>query len=140
MQVVSQQLGTFEVPQSSVVNFPFGIPGFPRDRSFCLLEVKADSRFKLLQSVEREELAFVVTDPLIEDPGYPLELVQRLALPIGLDPDEPLAVAAIVTVPAAPAAPTVNLLAPLAMGLKSQIGVQVVLHETQYQMRHDLSK
>ena len=140
MLVESQQLGSIEVPEEAVISFPFGIPGFPAARQFCLVEVKPESRFKLLQSMERADLAFVVTDPLLEDQGYPLEMVQRLATPIGMDPDEPLAVAVIVTVPPPPATPTANLLAPLAMGLKSRVGVQVVLHETNYQMRHPISK
>ena len=140
MLVESQQLGSVEVPEKAVVKFPFGIPGFPAVRQFCLLEVKQGSRFKLLQSIEQADLAFVVTDPLMEDPGYPMDLVLRLARPIGLDPEELLAVAAIVTVPPPPATPTANLLAPLAMGLKSRLGVQVVLHETSYQMRHPISK
>jgi len=138
--VQSQQLGPLEVPEEAVVDFPFGIPGFPSERRYCLMEVKPGSRFKLLQSIGRADLAFVVTDPLTEDPGYPLELVQRMAMPIGLEPKEPLAVAAIVTVPPPPATPTANLLAPLAMGLKSRLGVQVVLHETKYEMRHPISK
>ncbi len=140
MLVQSQQLGPLEVPEEAVVDFPFGIPGFPSERRYCLMEVKPGSRFKLLQSIGRADLAFVVTDPLTEDPGYPLELVQRMAMPIGLEPKEPLAVAAIVTVPPPPATPTANLLAPLAMGLKSRLGVQVVLHETKYEMRHPISK
>ena len=140
MLVESQQLGSLEVPEDAVVHFPFGIPGFPSERQFCLVEVKAGSRFKLLQCIDRADLAFVVTDPLIEDPGYPLDLVLRLAAPIGLEPDEPLAAAVIVTVPPPPETPTANLLAPLAMGLKSRVGVQVVLHETSYQMRHPISK
>lgn len=140
MLVESQQLGSLEVPEEAVVTFPFGIPGFPTERQFCLMEVKPGSRFKLLQSIGRADLAFVVTDPLLEEPHYPLDLVRRLAAPIGLEPEELLGVAAIVTVPPPPATPTANLLAPLAMGLKSRLGVQVVLHETSYQMRHPISK
>lgn len=140
MEIESQQLGTLQVPEEAVISFPFGIPGFPVVRQFCLVEVKPGSRFKLLQCVERADLAFVVTDPLMEDPDYPLEVVQRLAAPIGLHPEEPLAAAVIVTVPPPPATPTANLLAPVAMGLESRLGVQVVLHDSSYQMRHPITK
>jgi flagellar assembly factor FliW len=47
-------------------------------------------------------------------------------------------VAAIVTVPKPPARPTANLLAPLVMGKNSRVGVQIVLHESTYEVRHEL--
>jgi flagellar assembly factor FliW len=138
MRIESQQLGTLEIPAESTVEFLHGIPGFPRANSFCLIEVRPGSRFKLLQCTHIADLAFVVTDPLLVAPDYPLPVVQELASHHGLEIDEPLAVAAIVTVPPPPARPTANLLAPLAMGMRTRRGVQVVLHDSPYQVRHAL--
>jgi flagellar assembly factor FliW len=138
MRVESQQLGTLEIPEDAAIRFPQGILGFPKDRTFCLLEVKPGSRFQLLQSTEDSNLAFVVIDPLTVDPGYPLAAVRELAAQAGLAPDEQIGVAAIVTVAPPPARPTVNLMAPLALGLRTRQGLQVVLHAGQYQVRHAL--
>ena len=138
MQIQSEPLGPLEIPEESVVTFPFGIPGFPALRKYCLLEVKQGSRFKLLQSVELPALAFVVTDPVSLDPDYPMDDVRRIYGELGLDPAQPLAIAAIVTVPGPPTRPTANLLAPLVMGLTSRVGVQVVLHDSPYQVRHEM--
>jgi flagellar assembly factor FliW len=138
MRVESQQLGTLEVPEESTVDFVHGIPGFPQARRFCLIEVKPGSRFKLLQCTHIANLAFVVMDPLLVAPDYPLPAVQEVATRLGIERDEPLAVAAIVTIPAPPARPTVNLLAPLAMGMRSRRGAQVVLHDSPFQVRHEL--
>ncbi len=136
MRVESEQLGTFEVAEDSVITFPYGIPGFLDARQFCILETTAGCRFKLLQNLEEANLAFVVTDPLVEDEAYPLARVQELAEPLGIKGSEPVAVLSIVTVPAPPAAPTVNLLAPLAIGPKTRLGMQVILHDSKYEMRH----
>jgi flagellar assembly factor FliW len=78
-----------------------------------------------------------VTDPLLVDPDYPLRTVQDLASRQGLEADEPLAVAVIVTV-AVPSGMTANLFAPLAMGTRTRLGVQVILHDSPYQVRHAL--
>jgi flagellar assembly factor FliW len=138
MRIESEQLGPLEIPEEGIVTFPFGIPGFPTASQFCLVDVKPDSIYKLLQSTTDPQLAFVVTDPLVLDPDYPLQLVQQLACEYGLEPDEALAVAAVVSVPAPPARPSANLLAPLAMGMKSRLGVQVVLHSSPYRVRHEM--
>ena len=138
MRVVSEQLGEIEIPEQSVVTFSGGIPGFPAARRFCLVEVKPGSRFKLLQSVEEPGLAFVVTDPVDLDADYPLDQVRAAAVEVGLEQDEPLAVAAIVTVPSPPGRPTANLLAPLAVGMRSRLGAQIVLHEHAYGVRHEM--
>ena len=138
--VQSEQLGAFEVPEQQVVTFPFGLPGFPLARRFCMVEVRAGSQFKLLQDIEREDLAFVVTDPLLVDQQYPLQAAQQQAAMVGMNPDQPLAVAAIVTVPPPPASPTVNLAAPLVMGMTSQQGVQVIIPDSSYLVRHPLNE
>ena len=138
MRIDSQQLGSLEIPEESTILFPSGIPSFPGARRFCLLDVRPGSRFRLLQCTEQTDLAFVVIDPLLVDAAYPLDQVRQAAAASGIEPDEPLAVAAIVTVPRPPGRPTANLLGPIAMGMRSRRGVQVILHESPYRVRHAL--
>lgn len=111
---------------------PLGIPGFASAQQFILLDHRPGSMFRWLQSVDIPELAFVVIDPLTAAPDYPVDLVRRSVSFLELDPDEDMIVLAICTVPPAPEPPTVNLLAPIGIGLSSRKGAQVVLHETTY--------
>jgi flagellar assembly factor FliW len=139
IHIESQQLGHLEIPEDSVVDFPLGIPGFPHAHKFCLLEVKPGSRFMLLQCTTLANLAFVVTDPVAIDPNYPLDELRELAVEIGgLDAKEPLAIAAIVTVPPPPGTPTVNMVAPLIMGMQTRRGTQVILDSDRFLLRHAL--
>lgn len=138
MQVESEQLGPLEIPEEAVIHFTHGIPGFPATKDFCLVEVKPGSRFKLLQSITRADLAFVVTDPMEVDADYPMDKVHEIAQDLGLDEGEPLAIASIVSVQPPPSPPTANLMAPLVMGLQSRVGVQVVLHNSPYGVRHEM--
>jgi flagellar assembly factor FliW len=138
IRVESEQYGSFEIPEESVVTFPHGIPGFPTLQRYCIIEVKQGSRFKLLQSIDNAGLAFVITDPLGVDPDYPLQAIHEAAAQFGLEQGEPVAVAAIVTVPKPPGRPTANMLAPLVMGKNSRLGVQIVLHDRSYEVRHEL--
>jgi flagellar assembly factor FliW len=136
-RVISQQLGAIDVPASAMIRFPTGILGFAGDQTFCLVQVKEGSRFQLLQSCSRPDLAFVVIDPLRVLPDYDLEAVRRQAWEL-VAADEPLGVACIVTVREAPQPPTVNLLAPLAIGLRIRQGRQILLPDSGYAVRHEL--
>lgn len=97
-----------------------------------LVDHRPGSIFRWLQSIDQPDLAFVVIDPLTFVPDYPVALVRKAASFVGLDPDEPLLVLVICTVPPVPAPPTANFLAPLGIGQQTRRGAQVVLHETGY--------
>lgn len=136
LTIESQQLGTITVPPASLITFEGGLFGFPRERTYCLVEVRPGARFQLLQCCERADLAFVVVNPEQIVAEYDVEQLRPFATP-PLDEDEGLGVAAIVTVPKAPGRMTVNLLAPLVVGVRSRRGIQVVL-EGGYSVRHEI--
>jgi flagellar assembly factor FliW len=136
IRVESQQLGVFEVPREQVLHLPDGIFGFGQVHYYCLLDVREGSRFRLLQSIEKADLAFVVIDPQQLDPAYPIEEIAELARP-PLDADEGVGVACIATVRPPPTGVTVNLAAPLVMGVETRMGVQVVINR--YSIRQSLA-
>jgi len=138
MRVESQQVGAVDVPDEQIISFPEGLPGFRQARRFCLLAVKEGSRFELLQSVDKADLAFVVMDPRLADPDYPVDDLAASAQRVGIEAGESLAVLSIVSVPPAPALPSLNMLAPVVVGETSRVGVQVVLHGSKYNVRHPL--
>jgi len=124
-----------EVPEANVINMPLGIPGFADAREFVLIDHKPGSMFRWLQSLQDSALAFVVIDPVVADADYPADSVRRHLGFLDLEEDEEVVVIAICTVPPRPATPTVNLLAPIGIGVSSRRGAQVVLHETKYEAR-----
>jgi flagellar assembly factor FliW len=132
------RFGTLEVPEDQLIDFPNGIIGFPDAKRFVILEHGENTPIRWLQAVERPELALVIIDPTPLVAEYPMERIRKEADDLGLPDDEECAVAAVVTVPPAPKTPTVNLLAPLLMGVESRKGKQVVLHDSEYHTRHPL--
>ena len=61
--IIENRFGTFSVPQHQVISFSAGMLGFETYRDFALLVIpstKADSPFRLLQSIEEAELSFIV--------------------------------------------------------------------------------
>ena len=133
----STRFGTLVVAEDRVLSLPAGLAGFPEARRFVLLERSAQSTLRWLQCLDPEGPTFLVIDPLLVDPHYPLEEVRRAMGEIGLEvgPDEPLAVAAVVAIPPEPEPPTANLLAPIVVEVTSRRGAQVILHDSGYGTR-----
>jgi flagellar assembly factor FliW len=114
---------------------PLGLPGFAQARTFVLLDHRPGSVFRWLQATDHPEIAFVVLDPLLFVPDYPVESVRRATGFLGIDPDEEIFVLAICTVPPAPGEPTANFLAPIGIGRTCRRGAQVVLHDSGFDSR-----
>jgi flagellar assembly factor FliW len=62
MKVETSRFGTIEVNEESVIEFPWGIPGFESVKRYVLLE-HGEGPFQWLQAVDEPSLAFVVCLP-----------------------------------------------------------------------------
>lgn len=138
MKVKTTRFGEIEVPQEDVLHVPHGLIGFPDSLRYVLIPHADDSPFQWLQSLDQDDVAFVVIDPMLLVADYPLEnVLGSLANPtVKL---EDLAVAVIATVPTAPLPITVNMLAPLAFDAATRQGAQVLLHDERFRTRHVLA-
>ncbi|MDJ0761588.1 MAG: flagellar assembly protein FliW [Myxococcota bacterium] len=137
MRFATERFGEIEIDEGDILSLPSGIIGFPDCTKVVLLDHRENSPFRWLQSVDDPSLAFVVLDPFLIAPDYPAESL-RAGLPEkGKNADE-LAVAAIATIPPAPAPITVNLVAPIVFDAKARIGAQVILHDPRFKTRHML--
>ena len=106
-----------------ILHFERGLYGFGGSRRFVLCELGDGSGLLALLDVDEPliQLTCVPAERLAGD--YPrAEAVQRSGLQ-----DEPAAVLLVVTRPADGSAWTVNLAAPVVVGLQSRRGVQVIL-------------
>ena len=64
MKVKTTRFGELELDESRIISFTEGILGFPNYKKFVLLDRDNNSPFVWLQSVETEELAFVLMKPV----------------------------------------------------------------------------
>lgn len=125
--IESRRFGRLEVEEASILEFPEGLVGFPDFRRFVLCDNRPGSAFKFMLSVDDPELAFAVVHPgdLVAGWVAPLERARE-----EVDaPDEDVAIFALVTIPEDPSAMTINLLAPLAVNLRTRAGRQLVLDD-----------
>lgn len=133
--VRSTRFGEFEVPASTVIEFPRGIIGFPNQRRYIMLEHKEP--FCWLQSVDEPSLAFVVIDGM----GLGEHYDRKIPL---MDPhcdfraDDEFAILLIVTVRSDPSETTANVKAPIFVNMRNRRGVQVIYDDPQLSTQHPL--
>ncbi|MGP0584717.1 flagellar assembly protein FliW [Paenibacillus timonensis] len=128
----------WEINEEMVFNFNKGIPGFEQFTKFIF--IKHDESFYLLQSVENDEIAFIVTNPFsfYSEYEFALSLQDREELEIS-DQSE-VGVCTIVTWGDELTQITTNLVAPLVLNMKERLGKQVVLMNSRYTTKHPLLK
>lgn len=135
MKIDTMAWGTLEVPESQKYHFHKGIPGFEDETEFALLPVDNEPFF-YLQSLHNKELAFLLADPFQFYPDYEFELPDEEAEELGIDQE--INILCVLTLKEKIELSSINLLAPLVLNPRKQIGKQIVLHKTPYQTRHPL--
>ncbi|MCB0353436.1 MAG: flagellar assembly protein FliW [Bdellovibrionales bacterium] len=135
MTVKSSRFGEFEVARSTIITLPTGLIGFSQGQQFIMLEHKPP--FSWLQSVDNENLAFVVVD------GYEFGDQYQVEAPFGdatidLQEGDEFAILVIVTVRSDPKDTTANLKAPIFVNLKNRKGIQVIFDNPNYSTRFPL--
>lgn len=136
VQCETGRFGTLEVPKQAVLRIGGGLIGFPERELYAVLEHSNTSPLRWLQSLEDPDLAFVVADPRELFQGYQANIDQADLEALGW-PDTPeMVFLAILTVPDNITEMTANLLAPVAINGKTNVGKQCILLQDEYSVRH----
>lgn len=141
MKIESPVLGTVEIAEDKLIEFPAGLSGFEHLRSFALLHDEESSTQGLyfLLPVEAPELLFSVTDPANIAVNYEVSLTDEETALISLDDPSKIATLVILRRDAANAAPEsaglmANIMAPLVVHLEARKGLQKVLSRVDCQV------
>ena len=133
MKINSSRFGEIEVDDQRVMTFPKGLLGFPDYQRFVLIEAGQDSYFWWLQSVDKADLAFIVTDPTLFIPTYkvPVKAEQISGLELSSVDDAQV----LVIVNKRGETLTGNLQGPLVVNVKNCVGEQLVLSDRRFTTR-----
>jgi len=123
------------LPAQLEITFRHGVFGFPDCHRFVLLRTERDG-FYWLQSLEHDELAFLLADPFVFFDDYVVELNDAEAEELEPGDGSELAVLTIVTLSRSADEPcTANLQGPLVLNLERGLGRQIVLTDANYGVR-----
>ena len=135
-QTITEQ--EVQLIENGVWSFPNGIPGFPEEKEFVLHPILNQESFFILQSKEKEEVAFIVTNPFDFYQDYDFTLDENSLAVLELNQEEDVVVLVIVTLRDSLENSTVNLQAPIILNKRNYKGKQVILNNSPYRARHNI--
>lgn len=139
MKLKTRLFGCLDALPEAIYEFPQGLYGFEDLKRFILLTIEGVTPWRWLQSVEDGDIAFLVLDPFLVDEHYSPSLRPNDLQVIGLDKVPHTAVPfclVIAVVPDDVHRMTVNLRAPLVFNPIARKGIQVILDDDRYLIKH----
>ncbi len=140
MNIKTKYHGEMVINEKEILTFENGIPGFLDEKQFILLPLTDDRVYFVLQSVQTEELTFVVTDPFLFFPDYDFNLEDTVVSQLHIEAPTDVKVMNILTLQDPFEKTTVNLQAPIVINTKNNEAKQVILNNEAYKTKHPLFK
>lgn len=140
MKLQTEYFGEYEYQEKDILTFPEGLYGFEHAKQFVLI-TSPDENFPFywLQSIQDEELYFVVTSPFIFVEDYDIEIEDTIIEGLGIEKHEDVMVFSLAVIPKNAADTTINLKAPLIINYDKKMGKQTILNDD-YAYKHKLFK
>lgn len=132
-----QRFGRIEVAESDVLHFD-GLPGFADARRFALVRHDRTSTFLWMICLDRDDLAFAVTDPRQFFPDYDPKLSPAQLEVVDAKLPDQVELFAIATI--RDGSPTLNLAAPVIVHAAAGKGVQLILEHGKNSTQEPLPK
>jgi len=139
MKLKTAYMGEVVIDSKNIIKFEHGIPGFEDEKEFILLPIEENSVFQVLQSVQTEGLAFIITSPYAVTYNYNFELNEGTLKALDIKSENEVAVFGIVSLKETLANSTLNLKAPIVLNTTNKKAKQVILDNEAYTIRHQLT-
>jgi flagellar assembly factor FliW len=137
MKVNTKAFGLIEVNEKQKIIFPQGLFGFEDFNDYILLDAEHQP-FYWLQSVDDQEIAFILINPFLFRPDYEVNISNEELAEIGIDTPENALIFTIVTIPQDGGSMTANLQGPLIINKITMNGIQAVLTDIKWKTKHDI--
>ena len=137
MKVATKAYGLIDVNEGQRISFPQGLLGFESLKEFVLLDAERQP-FYWLQSMDVEQVAFVLINPFLFRPDYEMNIDNEELLPIGITDPEKALIFSIVTILSDGSPMTANLQGPLVINRDNRVGIQAILTDSRWKTKHDI--
>ncbi|MGG1877330.1 flagellar assembly protein FliW [Paenibacillus cisolokensis] len=132
MMVDTRRFGPIQISEEQVITFIGPVLGFGDLKKYAFIQSKVDRHpFEFLQSVEDENLTFIVTDPFVFFKDYEFHIDTHWTEALDIRSEEEIQVLVIVTV-RSPEDITCNLKAPIVINRTKRVAAQIILERVDY--------
>ncbi|HBG5719339.1 TPA: flagellar assembly protein FliW [Clostridioides difficile] len=115
-----------------------GILGFENLKEYELLDIEDNDSLKEFNSTEEEGIGFVVVSPLEIINEYEIVLNQETIEKLEVKSPKDVVLFNIITLGQTFEESTVNMKAPIVINIKTNFGMQIILQDDKYSIRHPL--
>jgi flagellar assembly factor FliW len=137
VKVATKAYGLIDIDERQKIVFPQGLFGFENLTEYLLLDAERQP-FYWLQSIDTEQLAFVLVSPFLFRPDYEVDISNEELAEIGINSPEKALIFSIVTIPPDGGPMTANLQGPLVINRDTRTGKQAVLADNRWKTKHDI--
>jgi flagellar assembly factor FliW len=134
------RFGSCSYTASEVIEFPWGLPGFPTLRSWLPLNLESQPSFVWLQSLDDHAVALPAIDPWMLFESYDPKLPAYAFTSLEIREAGDFATLCIVVVSPNAEEMTINLMAPVVINLRSRKGRQIMLDGSSYSPREPIPR
>ena len=140
MVFVSKIHGNLNYEEKNRLTFKKSLLGFDNLKKFILVDLEGCKPFKILQSLEDEEMALIVTCPFDFYKDYEAKLTEDLIERLEIKDQKEVMLITTVTINSDLKKITTNLKAPIVINTSNKLGEQIILEKVDYEIKHPLIK
>jgi len=135
--IETRDFGILELHPEAIYQFPQGLYGFDSSTEFALFVKTVDDIDLLyLQSTQDPNLCFFVFEPHDFFPAFEPVLTKEDLSDMAVSTADDLIFLSVATIPTNVKEMSLNIKSPIALNPRSQKGMQIILQNTDYQIRY----
>lgn len=130
MKLNTPYLGEVKYNEEDILVFEKGLYGFEEKQKFILVNLDdPEFPFNWLQSIDDEDLSFILTSPFLFIENYEFELPDTVAEDLGIEEPQNALILSAVVLNEDLQKSTINLQAPIIINRETNKGRQIILEE-----------
>lgn len=140
MKINTKFFGELEVDEKDIIAFGEGILGFPKLNEYFMIYDGSNEYFNYLQAIDDKNVCFIITSPFLIAPDYSIDINDEIIEKLEIKEEKEVMLYSIVTIPEDVKLMTANLRAPLIINARNRKGLQEVIDNECYLVRHRIVK
>jgi flagellar assembly factor FliW len=138
LKLETRSFGTLEYEEKAILQLREGMLGFAQHKRYLLVENDEIEPFKMLQSLDDQQVSFPVIDPRLVLGSYICAFTLEDLHSLEIEREEDVVKLVVAVIPEDPLQTTVNLKAPIIINHKRMTGKQIVLSNSDYHTHQPL--
>ncbi len=132
--------GDITYEEKDIITFNKGIPGFNDLEKFFLVDLEGLEPFKLLHSLENNDVGMIVISPYDFFQDYEVKLSEETINNLNIKSPDEVRLINTVTLNSDPNKITTNLQGPIIINISNNLGEQIIIDNSKYKVKQPLAK